>query len=114
MEEITIDAKNQILGRLATQVATLLRGKDLATFAPNKIPERKVVISNVKNLKFTGNKIEQKMYTTHSGYPGGIRQIPLSKMLEKHPERVLEWAVYGMLPKNRLRAQMMKNLDIRN
>lgn len=113
VQEITIDAKDQVLGRLATKVADLLRGKDRVDFQPNKIPDRKIIVENAGSIKVTGQKLTDKVYYRHSMYPGAIKGLTLQQVLERHPKRALEWAVYGMLPKNRLRAQMMKNLILR-
>ncbi|MBI3335842.1 MAG: 50S ribosomal protein L13 [Candidatus Portnoybacteria bacterium] len=112
MKELRIDAANQILGRLASRIALLLRGKDLAAFAPNLFPQRKIIVTGADKLKVTGDKMDQKLYTRHSGYPGGLKTLPLKEVFKRDPRRVLEWAVYGMLPKNRLRAKMMNNLVI--
>lgn len=111
-QEIRIDATNQILGRLASKIALFLRGKDLPGFMQNTIPNRKIVITNVEKLKVTGNKLKQKTYVTHSGHPGHIKTKVLREVMQKDPGRVLEWAVYGMLPKNKLRAKMMQHLVI--
>lgn len=110
--EITIDASGRILGRLASEIALLLRGKDDPNFAPNQYPERKIVITNLEKIKVTGKKAKQKLYKTHSGYLGHLKEVSYEDMFGRNPKRVLEWAVYGMLPKNRLRARMMQNLEI--
>jgi len=106
----TIDATNKILGRLAVEVATLLRGKQKPTFLPYKDDGDIVVIKNIKNIKVTGKKLEQKMYYRHSGYAGGQRVENLQKLLETKPNKVLIEAVMGMLPKNKTRAQFIKRL----
>lgn len=111
-EWILIDAENQILGRLATQVATLLRGKHKPEFAPHIDVGDFVVVINVDKIRVTGNRLDQKMYYRHSGYPGGLTGITLRKMMEKSPERVIEKAVWGMLPKNRLGRKLLKKLKI--
>jgi large subunit ribosomal protein L13 len=108
----TLDASGQILGRLATRAATLLMGKDKTIFARNMDTGDFVVIINAEKVKVTGNKPEQKMYYRHSGYPGGFKSTTLEKMMGTHPDRVIEFAVKGMLPTNRLRARMMKRLRI--
>lgn len=113
MQEIIIDASDKILGRVATQVALLLMGKDLANFAPNRIPDRFIVVKNVSNIKITGAKATDKLYHSHSMYPGALKSISFETQMRKDPRKVLEWAVYGMLPKNRLRSQMMKHLTIK-
>ena len=105
-----IDATGKVLGRLATQAAVLLRGKHKPDFAPHKDMGDFVVIKNVKNLKFTGKKMEQKKYFHHSDFLGGVRFVPLKKLFEESPAEVLIRAVYGMLPKNKLRPKMIKRL----
>lgn len=112
MQEITIDATNQILGRIASQIAMLLMGKDSAAFVPYRIPERMIIVKNVARIKVTGRKATDKLYQRHSMYPGGLKSVTLGQQMERDPRKVLEWAVYGMLPKNKLRSQMMKNLKI--
>ncbi len=106
----TIDAKGKILGRLATEIAVLLRGKHKPNFVPYLDMGDAVTIKNVKEIKLTGKKTEQKKYYRHSGYPGGLKEIPFKKMFEKNPNLVLRKAVFGMLPKNKLRAKMIKHL----
>lgn len=108
-----IDATNQSLGRLASKVAVILRGKTNPTYQPHLMPEEKVVISNIKQLKFTGKKLEQKRYLHYSGYPGGMKTRKLQDMFAKNPNRVLWLAVYRMLAANRLRSKIMKNLEIK-
>lgn len=108
----TIDATGKTLGRLATEVAIALRGKDKATFAPNKIVGDVVVVTNTNKVRYTGNKIEQKTYYKHTGYLGNMKSITLGKLIEKDPTEPLRRAVYGMLPDNRLRKELMKRLTI--
>jgi len=104
-----IDASDVVLGRLATHVATLLRGKHKATFAPHVDGGDFVIVINADKVALTGNKRETKLAYRHSGYPGGLRATTYSELLEKHPERAIEKAVRGMLPKNSLsRAQLSK------
>lgn len=110
---VTIDAKGRILGRLATEVATILRGKNKPNFAPNKIVGDLVVVENADLIKVTGAKLDQKTYYRHTGYLGNMRSITLKHLLEKSPEKVIEFAVYGMLPNNRLRSEIMKRLTIK-
>jgi large subunit ribosomal protein L13 len=107
-----IDASNQILGRLAVKVATLLRGKNKPSFLPYKDEGDFVIINNVDKLKVTGKKLEQKMYYSFSGYIGSLKGTPLKKMMAEKPAKVLRTAVFGMLPKNKLRAKMMKRLKV--
>ena len=107
-----IDASGKILGRLATQVAGLLMGKHKLIFSRNLDSGDFVVITNADKVRVTGNKTKQKLYYRHSGYPGGLKSISLEKLLETNPTRVIEHAVRGMLPHNRLRASMMKRLRV--
>jgi large subunit ribosomal protein L13 len=105
-----IDATNKVLGRLATEIAKILQGKHQPGFRPEKSGEEIVEIENVNKIKITGKKIQQKVYWKHSGYPGGIKKITLKELFEKKPEEVLKRAVWGMLPKNRLRKKRIKRL----
>ena len=97
-----VDATDQTLGRLATQVATLLRGKHKPTFTPHVDCGDYVIVVNAEKIHVTGRKLDQKVYYRHSGYPGGLKTITLREQLKKRPERVIRLAVHGMLPKNRL------------
>jgi large subunit ribosomal protein L13 len=108
----TIDASGKVLGRLASEIAVLLRGKHKPDFLPYKDMGDFVVIKNVDKLKVTGKKMEQKKYFTHSGYPGKGKEIPFKTLFKKDPAQVLKRAVWGMLPKNRLRAKIIKKLKI--
>lgn len=104
-----IDATDVVLGRLATQVATLLRGKHKATFAPHVDTGDFVIVVNAEKVALSGTKRENKLAYRHSGYPGGLRAVPYGELLAKRPERVIEKAVRGMLPKTSLgRAQLRK------
>ena len=107
-----VDAEDKVLGRLATQVATVLRGKHKATFTPHLDVGDHVVVVNAEKVHVTGRKRTDKMYRWHSGYIGGLREVPFEKMVRSHPERVIEWAVQGMLPKNRLGRAMAKKLKV--
>lgn len=107
-----IDAKGQTLGRLASQVAKILRGKHKPEYTPNVDTGDFVIIVNAGLVKLTGRKAQQKMFYTHSQYPGGLRQTPYGKMLATKPEKVLEHAVKGMLPHNNLGRLMAKKLKI--
>jgi len=107
-----VDAEGQVLGRLATRVARLLIGKDKATFTPSLDCGDHVVIINAEHVRLTGNKIDQKVYRRHSGYPGGLKEIPIRQLMQKRPEEVIREAVLGMLPKNKLRARRAKKLRI--
>ena len=107
-----VDAEGQTLGRLASVLATKLRGKDKPMFAPHMDCGDFVVVINAEKVDVTGRKLEQKMYYRHSGYPGGLTTTPLAKEMEKHPDRVIEKAVRGMLPKNSLGEHMIKKLKV--
>ncbi len=107
-----INASDKILGRLATQVANLLMGKHKPIFCRNLDTGDFVVIINADKVRVTGNKAKQKLYYRHSGYPGGLKSVTLEKMMQTHPARVIEHAVRGMLPHNRLGAKMVKKLKV--
>lgn len=107
-----IDATNRILGRLAVQIAGLLRGKNKPAFVPYKDMGDIVVVKNVKGIKLSGKKADQKKYYHHSGYLGGLKEIPYKKLFEKNTTEVLKKAVWGMLPKNSLRNEQIKRLRI--
>jgi large subunit ribosomal protein L13 len=107
-----LDASGKVLGKLATQAASLLMGKHKPIFSPNLDTGDFVVIINADKVQFSGNKAEQKLYYRHSGYPGGLKSINLEKMLQADPTRVIKHAVRGMLPPNRLRAGRMKKLKV--
>ena len=106
------DATDRTLGRMAAEIARLLMGKHKPIFTPNADTGDYVVVINAAKLRVTGNKTKQKLYYRHSGYPGGLRSITLEKMMATRPDRVVEYAVKGMLPGNRLGAQMRKKLKI--
>jgi large subunit ribosomal protein L13 len=107
-----IDASGQTLGRLSTKVAMLLMGKNKPNYTPNVVTGDKVIVINSAKIKVTGNKLTDKFYYRHSGYPGGLKEISLRELLQKNPNMVIKHSVAGMLPKNKLRAQMLKNLKI--
>ena len=107
-----VDAKGQVVGRIATQIATILRGKHKPTFAPNEDCGDYVVVVNANDVVLTGKKREEKMYYWHTGYPGGLKKRTAKEQFIRKPETVLEKAVKGMLPKNRLQALQMKKLRI--
>jgi large subunit ribosomal protein L13 len=107
-----VDAEGQTLGRLATQIADRLRGKGKPQFTPHVDTGDFVVVVNAEKIAVTGNKLEDKMYYRHSGYPGGLRQRPLREQLERVPTEVLRKAVRGMLPRNRLGRQQLTKLKI--
>jgi large subunit ribosomal protein L13 len=107
-----IDASGKVLGKLATQAATLLMGKHKPTFSPNLDTGDFVVIINAEKVVFSGGKEEKKLYYRHSGYPGGLKKVRLEEMMQADPTRVIEKAVKGMLPTNRLRADRLKKLKV--
>ncbi len=107
-----IDAKGQILGRVATQVATLLRGKNKAQFVPHLDTGDYVVVTNSGQVKVSGKKQTQKMYARHSGYPGGLKIENFERLINRRPEEVVRHAVAGMLPKTKLGKRMIKKLHI--
>jgi large subunit ribosomal protein L13 len=107
-----VDAKDQVLGRLATEIAHVLRGKHKPTFSPHLDVGDFVVVINAAEVRLTGKKAEQKEYFRHSGYMGGERFIPFRRMIERHPERVIRLAVKGMLPKNTLGRHMLRKLKV--
>jgi large subunit ribosomal protein L13 len=107
-----VDAQGQTLGRLATRVATILRGKNKAIYTPHVDCGDFVIIVNAEKVHVTGRKMLQKKYYRHSSYPGGLKEVTLRDQLQKFPNRVLEAAVRGMLPKNRLGRQMFKKLKV--
>jgi large subunit ribosomal protein L13 len=106
-----VDAEGKTLGRLATQIAAILRGKNKPIFAPNVDAGDYVIVINCEKVVTTGNKLDNKMYYRHSRYNGGLSSITLRRQLEKHPDRVIQLAVKGMLPKNALGRQMMRKLN---
>lgn len=108
-----IDAKDKILGRLASGVALILRGKNLAKFRPNQLINNKVIIDNISGLKVSGKKMKQKKYHRFTGYPGGIRTQSLGELWLKNPGILFKNVVYNMLPENKLRKKIMKNLIIK-
>ena len=107
-----VDAQGQTLGRLATRIATVLRGKHKPVYTPHMDCGDYVIVVNADKIQVTGHKLEQKTYYRHSGYPGGLREVSLRRQLQIHPDRVIEAAVRGMLPHNRLGRKMFKKLKI--
>jgi len=107
-----IDASGKTLGRLSIQIAGLLMGKHKPMFTPNQDTGDFVVVINAAKIHVTGNKMKQKLYYRHSGYPGGLKTIPLEKMMQTNPTRVIELAVKGMLPHTRLGESMRKKLKV--
>ena len=107
-----VDAEGKTLGRLATEVARILRGKHKPIYTPHVDTGDYVIIVNADKIRVTGKRLDQKMYYRHSGYMGGLKETSLRTMLDKHPERVLQLAVKGMMPKNRLGRKMYKKLKV--
>ena len=107
-----VDATDKPLGRLASEVARVIRGKHKPTFTPHMDTGDNVVVINAEKVRLTGNKADQKTYFRHSGYMGGDKLIPFRRMIETHPERVIELAVKGMLPKNALGRTLRKKLKV--
>jgi large subunit ribosomal protein L13 len=111
-EWFVVDAEGQTLGRLATRIATVLRGKHKPTFTPHMDMGDHVIVINADKIVLSGAKAEQKLYYSHSGFPGGIKSVPFATMLHKQPTDVVEKAVKGMLPKNKLGRAMGKKLKV--
>ena len=111
-EWLVVDATGQTLGRLATRIATILSGKHKANYTPNLDMGDFVIVVNGAKISVTGNRLDAKLYRRHTGYAGGLKEITLRRMLETHPERVIQLAVKGMLPKNKLGRQMLKKLKV--
>ena len=107
-----VDASDKVLGRLASEIAQVLRGKRKPSFTPHADVGDHVIVINADKVRVTGNKAEAKMYYRHTGYPGGIRTTSYSAMMEKHPERILQKAVWGMLPHNKLGRSIYKKLRV--
>lgn len=109
---IVVDATGQTLGRVATQIAARLLGKHKPTFTPGVPMGDNVVVINAANITVTGNKLSEKFYHHHSGYPGGLKSISLKDQLDQHPDRVIRAAVWGMLPHNKMGRETLKHLKI--
>jgi large subunit ribosomal protein L13 len=107
-----VDLEDKVLGRAATEIARVLRGKHKAIYTPSVDTGDFVIVLNAEKIRLTGNKLSQKMYYRHSGYTGGLTTIPAGKMLEKTPEELIKRAVKGMLPKNKLGRQMFRKLKV--
>lgn len=112
MKEYKFNASNQILGRLATQIAILLQGKNTAQYEQNQSGGVRVIVDNISKIKVTGKKYNQKLYRHHTGYIGHLKTRTYKQIFEKNPSEVLRKAVMGMLPKNKLRSKRIKNLII--
>ncbi len=113
MTHVTVDATNQTLGRLSSKVAFLLRGKNLPSFEPAVEPQVEVTIENAEKVKFSGSKFTKKIYYSYSGYHGGIKAKKLSDLWEEKPTHVIKECVYHMLPKNKTRDKIIKNLKFK-
>ncbi len=111
-EWLLVDAEDVVLGRLATEVASILRGKNKPQFTPHVDVGDFVVVINAEKVKVTGNKFTDKEYYRHSGYPGGLKKETFQEAMAKHPERIIEHAVFGMLPKNKLGRKMCRKLKV--
>jgi large subunit ribosomal protein L13 len=109
---VVVDAAGQTVGRLATRLASLLRGKHKVDFTPNQAGGDYVIVINAEKVVFTGRKLDQKVYTRYTGYQGGLKTTTARVMLDKHPDRVIQHAVWGMLPKNRLGRKLIRRLKI--
>jgi large subunit ribosomal protein L13 len=109
---VLVDANGKTLGRLATQIATVILGKHKPSFTPGVDTGDFVIVVNAERVSVTGNKMEDKFYYKHSGYPGGLKTVSLRHQLVKHPDRVLRSAVWGMLPHNKAGREMIKKLKI--
>ena len=107
-----VDAQGKTLGRLASEIAKILRGKHKPTYTPHLDTGDYVVVVNAEKIHVTGNRLDSKRYYRYSGYPGGLKSVPLREMLEKHPTRAIRYAVKGMLPKNRLGRAMIRKLKV--
>ena len=107
-----IDAKDKILGRMASRIAMILQGKTKPIYTPHVDTGDFVIVTNAEKIKLTGNKMNDKAYYTHSGYPGGFKEIPVKTLLERHPDRVVKMAVKRMMPKTKLGSTMFKKLKV--
>lgn len=107
-----VDAEGKTLGRLSAAVAIRLMGKHRPDYAPHKLHGDHVVVVNAAKITVTGRKLDEKLYRRHTGYPGGFKEVTLKKALAEHPTNVIEWAVQGMLPKNKIGKRMIRNLKV--
>jgi large subunit ribosomal protein L13 len=107
-----VDATDKVLGRMASRIAMILQGKTKPIYTPHVDTGDFVIVTNAEKIKLTGNKMNEKVYYTHSGYPGGFKEIPIKKWMEKHPDRIVNLAVKRMLPKTKLGSAMLKKLKI--
>ena len=111
-EWLLVDATDMVVGRLASEIAQILKGKRKPVYTPHVDTGDFVVIINAEKVRLTGNKANDKIYYSHSGYPGGLKEVSFQRMLDKHPERIVEKAVKGMLPKNSLGRAMNRKLKV--
>jgi len=109
---VLVDAKDKVLGRLSTQIAKILQGKNKPTYTPNFLTGDRVIVINAKHIRVTANKSEQKIYDKYTGYPSGRKEMSFKVLMDKRPEKALAMAVKGMLPKSNLGIQMFKSLKI--
>jgi large subunit ribosomal protein L13 len=109
---VLVDANNQILGRVATQISSILLGKNKPTYTPGVNMGDFVVVVNAGNIQVTGNRMDEKVYYKHSNYPGGLKATGIRTQLQKHPDRVIRAAVWGMLPHNKIGRQLIKKLKV--
>jgi large subunit ribosomal protein L13 len=107
-----VDASDQVLGRIASEIASVLMGKGKPTYTDFLDTGDFVIVINAERIRLTGKKWDDKVYYSHSGYPGGLKEVSARRMLEKHPERIVQFAVKGMLPKNKLGSRMLKRLKV--
>ncbi len=107
-----IDATDKVLGRMASRIAMILQGKTKPIYTPHVDTGDFVIVTNAEKIKLTGNKMNEKVYYTHSGYPGGFKEHPIKKWMEKHPDRIVNLAVKRMLPKTKLGNAMLKKLKV--
>lgn len=107
-----VDAKDKILGRIATRIAIVLRGKNKPMFSPHLDTGDAVIVINAKDVRLTGRKMQEKVYHRYTGYPGGLREVPFDKMIEKNPELIIKHAVRGMLPNTKLRNDILNRLKV--
>lgn len=114
IETVEIDADGKVLGRLATEIAVILRGKNKTNFRPNIVSGEKVLVINASKIVLTGRKIEEKKYYHHTGYIGHLKETGLKELMQSNPSEVVRRAVYGMLPNNKLKKEWMKNLTVQN
>ncbi len=107
-----VDATDKVLGRMASRIAMILQGKTKPIYTPHVDTGDFVIVTHAEKIKLTGNKMNEKVYYTHSGYPGGFKEIPIKKWMEKHPDRIVNLAVKRMLPKTKLGRAMLKKLKV--